>query len=206
MVTGAHPILPLDAKEATWLVRPPSGVMTEAELIGSRARALAKHRIHVEEMRGRIDQEKLQRIQTYERDYKTVIRDFKFQPGDLVLYRHSEIESSLNRKMQPRYKGPMIVVRENKGGSYILAEMTGAVWQQKVAKFRVIPYFARRKIELPKGIMDIIDTDEAGLTKIMEQPENEEPLGRDYLMDDFATMYPDDSEQMDDDGLADELN
>jgi len=193
MVTGAHPILPLDAKEATWLVKPPSGVMTHEELIGSRARALAKHRIHVAEMRKRIDQEKLQRI-----------RDFKFQPGDLVLYRHSEIESSLNRKMQPRYKGPMIVVKENKGGSYILAEMTGAVWQQKVAKFRVIPYFARKKIDLPQGIMDILDTDVAGLAEIEAQPDSEESLGRDYLMDDFTTMYPDDSNQTEGEGLEDE--
>jgi hypothetical protein len=194
MVTGAHPILPLDAKEATWLVKPPSGILSEEEFIGLRARALAKHRIHVEEMRDRIDKEKLKRLLEYERDFKAVIKDFRFQPGDLVLCRHSEIESSLNKKMQPRYKGPMIVVRETQGGSYILAEMTGAVWQQKVAKFRVVPYFARRRIDIPEGIMKIIDTDEAGLEKIMAQPEEEEPPGRDYLMDDFVRMYPDDLE------------
>jgi hypothetical protein len=40
MVTGAHPILPLDVKEATWLVEPPEGILSEEELIGLRARAL----------------------------------------------------------------------------------------------------------------------------------------------------------------------
>ena len=77
----------------------------------------------------------------------------------------------------------MIVVSENRGGSYILAEMTGAVWQQKVGKFRVIPYFAREKIELPEGVMAIIDTNEAGLAKIRAQPDTDKYSKRDYLMD-----------------------
>ena len=88
MVTGAHPILPLDAKEATWLVKPPIGVISEAELIGFCARALAKHRIHVEQMKRRIDSDKLKHLERYERDYKAVIKDFRFKPGDLVLVRH----------------------------------------------------------------------------------------------------------------------
>ncbi|KDR64968.1 hypothetical protein GALMADRAFT_82465, partial [Galerina marginata CBS 339.88] len=56
MVTGAHPILPLDVKEATWLVKPPTGILTDDELIAFRAQALAKHKVHVDQMRKRIDQ------------------------------------------------------------------------------------------------------------------------------------------------------
>ena len=51
MVTGAHPILPLDIQEATWLVYLPGQVLTMVELIAYRAQALAKHREHVIEMR-----------------------------------------------------------------------------------------------------------------------------------------------------------
>jgi hypothetical protein len=183
MLTGAHPILPLDAIEATWLVDPPIGVISENELIGMRARALAKHRIHVEQMRERIDKEKLKWIQMYEKDFHAVIKDYKFEPGDLVLVRHTAIESSLDKKMKPRYMGPMIVVKESRGGSYILAEMSGAVWHQKCAKFRVIPYFARKRISIPEGIMKIIDSDETVLKEIDEQPEDDFVLSRDYLMD-----------------------
>jgi hypothetical protein len=195
MVTGAHPVLPLDAREATWLVRPPTGVITEEEMIGLRARALAKHRVHVIKMRERIDQAKLKRLREYERDYKAVIRDYKFQPGDLVLVRNTAIESSLDKKLKPRYMGPMIVVAINKGGSYILAEMTGSVWQQKVAKFRVIPYFAREKIEIPEGIMAIIDADESELEKIRAQPDEDSVLERDYLMEGVVMQDSDESEQ-----------
>jgi hypothetical protein len=203
MVTGAHPILPLDAEEATWLVKPPDGVISEEELIGMRARALAKHRVHVNQMRKRVDNDKLRRLKAYERDFKAVIKDFKFKPGDLVLIRHTEIESALDKKMKPRYTGPMIVIAENKGGSYIIAEMSGAVWHRKVAKFRVVPYFAREKIELPEGIMAIIDTDEAGLARIRAQPDEDVDLFRDYLMGEDRVKDSDDSDQEEVDEIDD---
>ena len=183
MVTGLHPILPLDAAEATWLTRPPERVMTFEEMIGSRARALAKHRIHLIQMRARIDQEKLKRLERYERDFKAVIKDYCFEPGDLVLVRNTAIESSLNKKMKPRYTGPMIVVRRNKGGSYIVAEADGSVWHQKVARFRVVPYFARKRIELPGGILEIIDCDQETLLRIEEQTDPDEEISKDYLME-----------------------
>lgn len=194
MVTGTHPVLPLDVKEATWLSVIPIGIMTESDLIGYRARALAKHQIHTEQMRQRIDEDKLKRLKAYEEDFHAVIKDYKFVPGDLVLVRNTAIENSLDKKMKPRYFGPMIVVRENRGGSYILAELTGAVWHRKVAKFRVVPYFARKKIDLPEGIMSILDTDEAGLANIEAQPDENIVLTKDYLMDDVRMV----SEQTED--------
>jgi hypothetical protein len=194
MVTGLHPRLPLDASEATWLTKVPNRVMTHEEMIGSRARALAKHRIHVKQMRRRVDQEKLKRLEVYERNFKAVIKDYRFKPGDLVLVRNTAVESSLNSKMKPRYTGPMIVVRRNKRGSYILAEMDGSVWHQKVARFRVVPYFAREKIELPEGILKIIDCDDETLDRIAEQIDPDEELSRDYLMD---GVNLDDSDQSD---------
>ena len=54
MLTGAHPILPLDVQEATWLVKLPDHVLTTEELIGYRARALAKHRANVADMCRRV--------------------------------------------------------------------------------------------------------------------------------------------------------
>ncbi len=47
MALGAHPIVPLDVVEATWLVKPPSGILSTKDLIGMRATALAKHAKHV---------------------------------------------------------------------------------------------------------------------------------------------------------------
>ncbi|KAI0037609.1 hypothetical protein FA95DRAFT_1506764, partial [Auriscalpium vulgare] len=68
-----------------------------------------------------------------------------FKRGILVLMRHTAIEKSLNRKMRPRYLGPLVVISRNRGGAYILAELDGSVLDRPIAAFRVIPYFTRRE-------------------------------------------------------------
>ena len=43
MVSGAHPLIPLDLVEATWLTEPPEGPLSTADLLRMHAKALAKH-------------------------------------------------------------------------------------------------------------------------------------------------------------------
>jgi hypothetical protein len=69
--------------------------------------------------------------------------------------RNTQIEKSLDRKMRPRYLGPLIVIDRNYGGAYVLCELDGSVLHRPVAAFRILPYLARKSIPLPPNFLDI---------------------------------------------------
>src|SRR5882724_6791597 len=87
--------------------------------------------------------------------FSTTIQDYDFPVGSLVLVRNSRIEKELNRKMKPRFLGPMVVVHQTQGGAYILAELNGTVSRLQYATFCIIPYLARFPDHIPvTALMD----------------------------------------------------
>ena len=62
IVLGAEPLLPFDIVESTWLVKLPNRILTSDELIGYRAQALTKHRVHVQDMIDRVGERKLSEL------------------------------------------------------------------------------------------------------------------------------------------------
>jgi hypothetical protein len=92
------------------LVEYPGEPISTAELIGLRARALAKNSLHIQEMRIRVSEEKRRLVRRYKEEFGSTIVDYNFKPGDLVLVRNTLVEKSLDRKMEQHYMGPMVVV------------------------------------------------------------------------------------------------
>ena len=60
----------------------------------------------------------------------------------------------MDRKSKPRYLGPYQIVRQTRGGSYILQELDGAVSRRGVARFRLLPYISREGKQLQKMALE----------------------------------------------------
>lgn len=155
--TGTHPLLPVDIAEANYLLPPPDSTLSTTDLIARRAITLQKRRDQLSKLQDKVYEARLQAAARFEKEHSHTIKDFDFKLGDLVLVRNTAIEKALNRKMRARYLGPLIVLARNRGGAYIISELDGSVFDRPVAAFRVIPYFARTKLELPPldNLLDI---------------------------------------------------
>lgn len=168
---GVHPILPFDISEATYLMPPPDSVVTSEDLIVRRAISLQKRQSMLRTLRTKVFEARMARIRLFEEQYKNLIYDYNFPRGSLILVRNTRIEAELNKKMKPRYLGPVIVLSRNQGGAYIVCELDGSVWQaEPVGAFRCIPYFARVKLALPEG-HDWLDVTPDRLKQLEESTE-----------------------------------
>ena len=63
----------------------------------------------------------------------------------------------LGGKFYQRWNGPYVVIKRNRGGAYVIAELNGAVFDRPVAAFRLIPYLARESIFVPDSALDLTD-------------------------------------------------
>ena len=139
-------------------------------------------RHHVDEMWAKVSEDKVKWLLQYEKDHKAVIKDYNFDMGDLILIRNTAVEKSLDKKMKARYLGPMVVIRCTKGSSYVVAELNGVLWQQKVGAFHCIPYYMCKHIDLPDNVLEWLEISEEGLQRILNSKEDEnEWTGEDDL-------------------------
>jgi hypothetical protein len=76
------------------------------------------------------------------------MRDFDFDPGDLILVCNSWIKKELNQKTKPCYLGPMVVLHRTTGGCYLLAELDGTILKLRYTAFSLHPYFPRTKLSI----------------------------------------------------------
>ena len=133
--TGTHPIIPIDIVEASYLIPPPDAPLSSTEPITNRALTLQKRHDQVVKLHSKVYTACIQAAIHFEQDHANIVKDFNFQPGNLVLAHNTAIEKALNHKMCARYLGPLVVISQNKGKVYILTELDGSVLDQPVTTF-----------------------------------------------------------------------
>ena len=74
----------------------------------------------------------------------------------MVLVQNSKFDKILSDKTNPRYFRPMIVIKQTKGGSYVLGELDGSLSRLRFAAFRLIPYLPRNIKAVP--VTKFLDT------------------------------------------------
>lgn len=149
MAHGVEPVLPFDIDEATWLVKITDEFpMDTTDLIAARAVALQKRPEDLEQLRERIFQSRVKSTMRAANVNANKIIDYDFRPRDLVLVRDVDNEKNLSGKANPRYNGPYVVVRRNRGGAYVLAELDGSLSRLRYGAFRLVPYQARKAIDV----------------------------------------------------------
>ncbi|KAI0037569.1 hypothetical protein FA95DRAFT_1467677, partial [Auriscalpium vulgare] len=161
--------------------------LSTTDLIVRRAVALQKRFEQLSCLRSNVYATRLANAHRFEIEHAHTIKNYDFKRGILVLMRHTAIEKSLNRKMRPRYLGPLVVISRNCGGAYILAELDGSVLDRPIAAFRVIPYFARREpipIDLSQVDIDTHRLRELETSETAGIDDEEEPTVLDTQDDD----------------------
>ena len=152
---GLEPLFPFDIQESTFMYPDQGDILSDEELLARRAIMLQKRPEDLEKIKDKIYNARLKQAKYFEEYNAHRIFRGTHLPGSLVLVRNSPIEKSLNRKTKPRYFGPIMVLRQTKGGSYICAELNGAVSFKRYAAFRLIPYVARDPVKIPWELLSI---------------------------------------------------
>ena len=177
MVHGVEPLFPFDLTKATFSVFPPdTEPLSSSGLITWRARQLQKRQEDLELIHEHVLKAQFESVKYFKAAFKNRIKDFDFLAGSLVLVRNTRIEKELNRKMKPRYLGPMVVLCRTTSRSYLLAELDGVVSRLRYAAFWLIPYYSRPSSVI--HITELTDTDDENLDKLagedVEEPNKED--------------------------------
>ncbi|KNZ74000.1 hypothetical protein J132_08654 [Termitomyces sp. J132] len=154
VTTGTHPLLLADIMEATYLQLLPNSLLLTTDLIACRAIDLQCCQEDLDHLYSDVLSAHCLAAICFEAEHAATICNYNFQTSDLVLMRNTRIEVTHNKKMKPRYLGPLVVISHNHGDAYILCKLDGSVLHCPVATFQLVPYFGREHIAVPSDTFD----------------------------------------------------
>ncbi|KNZ81965.1 hypothetical protein J132_09286 [Termitomyces sp. J132] len=153
--TSTHPLLPANIIEATYLQPPPNLLLSTTDLIAHQAIDLQCCQEDLNCLHSHVLSAHCLAAIHFKTEHATMICNYNFKAGNLVLMRNTRIKVMHNKKMKPCYLGPLVVISCNCGGAYIICELDGSVLHCPIAVFCLVPYFTREHITVPSNAFNI---------------------------------------------------
>ncbi|KIO00959.1 hypothetical protein M404DRAFT_29158 [Pisolithus tinctorius Marx 270] len=112
-----------------------------------------------------------QSVQQFKATFWHCIKDYNFAPGTLMLIHNSCIEKELNQKMKLQHTGPMVILCQTTGGSYLLAELDGSISKLCFTVFHLLPYHPQSQAHATVTHITRLDNDE--LDHLLKEAEDD---------------------------------
>ncbi|KAI5823224.1 hypothetical protein K523DRAFT_189363, partial [Schizophyllum commune Tattone D] len=142
LLHGCDPVLSMDLAEATFLVQDFRAGMSTSDLLAARMRQLERRPEDLERAATALRKARFKSKAQFEKRFSKHLERREYKEGELVLLRNSANERRIGAdvKMSPRYMGPFMIGRKNKGGAYVLRELDGTELPGKAPPRRLLPY------------------------------------------------------------------
>jgi len=172
LLYGARPILPIDIEAGTWLTQPWDEVQTTEQLLAARIALLDRKGELEEQALARLEHARKQSLAYYDRVNAHRIRP-PLDPGQLVLVLNQLRVDTHSGKLDARWHGPFRVKERLPKGSYLLAELDGAVLGRAYAAKRLKRFWTRGR-DADDVRADELAADVEGAEAEEEEGDNEE--------------------------------
>jgi hypothetical protein len=183
LLYGYEPVLPVELEVPTWRTLPWEAVHTTADLLAMRARQIERRDADMAEAALR-----LRRLRERNKDLfdeRHNLRQSDLDLGKLVLLHDTKLEPDYSAKLSFRWKGPYRINEVYPNGTYLLEELDGTFFKNKIHGNRLKSYLPRQADErydsedltmLDYTEEDLDDEDEFGIHPHLPDEEVEDHI------------------------------
>jgi hypothetical protein len=146
LLYGYEPVLPVELEVPTWRTLPWEAVHTTADLLAMRTRQIERRDSDMADAALR-----LRRLRERNKDLfddRHNLRQSDLDLGKLVLLHDTKLEPDYSAKLSFRWKGPYRINEVYPNGTYLLEELDGTLFKNKIHGNRLKSYLPRQPDEL----------------------------------------------------------
>ena len=143
LLYGQEPLHSFDITDRSWHALDWEKVKSTADLLGLRIKQLSRRDEYIGEASEKVRKERQKAADYFFERNKARMIENAYLPGMVVLVWNNSLEFQFGNKGALRWMGPYVVVQRRPTGSYVLAELDGAVMKKPVAAKRLKLYHYR---------------------------------------------------------------